>query len=170
MKKIRNYQNVEKIENYSFYVFMFILLIILIISLTSKAQVSQIWASRYDFSGNTDKSNAMTVDASGNVYVTGTCYGTVSTHGLFQDYITIKYNSAGTQLWAASYNGPGTDDDEAYSVAVDGTGNVYITGVSGGGSTGSGSTYNDYATIKYNSAGVFQWVARYTGMGSTGDD
>jgi hypothetical protein len=112
----------------------------------------------------------LAVDASGNVYVTGTSYGTVSTHGLFQNYITIKYNSAGTQQWAASYNGPGTDNDYAYSIAVDGSGNVYITGVSGGGSTGSGDTYDDYATIKYNSSGVLQWVARYTGVGSTGAD
>src|SRR5438552_1099487 len=102
MKKIRNYQNVEKIENYSFYVFMFILLIILIISLTSKAQVSQIWASRYDFSGNTDKSNAMTVDAAGNVYVTGASRSS----GIYtEDIATNKYNSSGTLLWSRRFAG-----------------------------------------------------------------
>jgi hypothetical protein len=37
---------------------------------------------------------------------------------------------------------------------VDGTGNVYVTGNSGG----------DYATIKYNGAGALQWVARYNGL------
>jgi uncharacterized delta-60 repeat protein len=130
-----------------------------------------LWVKKYNGAGsNHDEGFSVAVDAAGNVYVTGTSYGTMSGHGLFQDYITVKYNSAGVQLWANSYNGPGTDNDYAYSVAIDGTGNVYITGVSGGGSTGSGSTYDDYATIKYNSAGVFQWVARYTGMGSTGID
>ncbi len=130
-----------------------------------------VWVKKYNGAGsNHDEGNSIAVDASGNVYVTGTSYGTVSTHGLFQNYITIKYNSAGTQQWAASYNGPGTDNDYANSIAVDGSGNVYITGVSGGGSTGSGDTYDDYATIKYNSSGVMQWVARYTGVGSTGAD
>ncbi len=130
-----------------------------------------LWVKKYNGAGsNHDEANSITVDASGNVYVTGTSFGTVSSHGLFQNYITIKYNSAGLQQWAAAYNGPGTDNDYAYSIAVDGSGNVYITGVSGGGSTGSGDTYDDYATLKYNSSGVMQWVSRYTGMGGTGLD
>jgi len=47
---------------------------------------------------------------------------------------------------------------------VDGTGNVYVTGVS----WGSG-TYYDYATIKYNSAGDTLWVRKYNGPGNDYD-
>jgi uncharacterized delta-60 repeat protein len=119
-----------------------------------KAQVNIQWQTRYTSSGtNVDKAEDLVMDASGNVYVTGIGRGA---SGNF-DYITIKYNSAGAQQWIAEYNGPGNSLDEAHAVCVDGSGNVYVTGWSYGGA----STGYDYATVKYNSAGVQQWAARY---------
>ena len=60
------------------------------------------------------------------------------------------------EAWVARYNGTGNSYDEAIGVAVDNSGNVYVAGTS----RGSG-TLNDYATIKYDSAGQRQWVALY---------
>ncbi len=118
-----------------------------------------LWVARYNGPGNgVDCANAIAVDGTGNVYVTGQSKG-ISTGDA--DYATIKYNSAGDSLWVARYNGPGNDADCAYAIAVDGAGNVYVTG----NSTGIG-TADDYATIKYNSAGNQQWVARYDGPGN----
>ena len=120
------------------------------------------WVRRYNGPGNsTDWAWAIAVDGAGNAYVTGQSAGIGS--ALF-DYATIKYNVAGDTLWVRSYNGPGDNFDVAYAIAVDGAGNVYVTGYS----TAPGTGY-DYATIKYNSAGVQQWVSSYNGPGN-GDD
>ncbi len=102
----------------------------------------------------------LAIDSVGNVYVAGTSDGV----GSSRDYATIKYNAAGMEQWVARYNGLGNSLDEASDLAVDAAGNVYITGRS----YGLGTSY-DYATIKYNSAGAEQWVARYDGPGNSYD-
>jgi len=112
-----------------------------------------VWVRRYNGSGNgDDRAYALTVDDSGNVYVTGESYGS----GINYDYATIKYSPAGDTLWVRRYNGPGSGHDEAYALAVDDSGNVYVTGES----RGIGTWY-DYATIKYSAAGDSMWVRRY---------
>jgi uncharacterized delta-60 repeat protein len=121
----------------------------------------QQWLARYTAYGN-DTAYAIALDASGNVYVTGRSPGA----GTAEDYATIKYNSAGQQQWVARYNGPANFTDVAYAIAVDASGNVYVTGQSDSG--GQGSNY-DYATIKYNADGQEQWVARYDGPANDGD-
>jgi len=121
------------------------------------------WASRYNVSGNSsDYSVSIAVDGSGNVYVTGRSF--LNPQGTNSDYATVKYNSSGVLQWSATYNGPGNSYDGAYSIAIDGEGNVYITGDSYG-----EQHVTDYATIKYNSAGIQQWVARYNGPGNSYD-
>jgi uncharacterized delta-60 repeat protein len=114
-------------------------------------QYHELWSYAY----------AIAADSSGSVYVTGRSYG----NGTFYDYATVKYNSNGVQQWAARYNGPGGSDDYAYALTVDASGNVYVTGEAFF-EAGSGS---DYTTIKYNSSGIDQWVARYNGQGSSVD-
>ncbi len=84
--------------------------------------------------------------------------------GINDDYATIKYDSSGIQKWIKRYNGPGNNFDKATSIAVDTSGNIYITGES----SGIGSDL-DYATIKYSSSGVQQWVIRYNGSGNFSD-
>jgi uncharacterized delta-60 repeat protein len=119
---------------------------------------TQQWVAHYNGPGNgDDEAQALKVDSFGNVYITGRSEGI----GSGFDYATIKYNAAGVQQWVSRYNGPGNGFDAAQALAINGEGNVYITGRS----TGSG-TGEDYATIKYNSTGVQQWVARYDGGGN----
>jgi uncharacterized delta-60 repeat protein len=121
-----------------------------------------LWSSRYNGKGNDDDlSSAIAVDGLGNIIVTGYSVGLISS----EDFLTIKYNSAGTELWLSSYDNPDMNDiDIANTMALDGAGNIYISGYS----IGNG-TAEDYATVKYNSAGEEQWVRRYNGTGNDYD-
>ena len=121
-----------------------------------------LWVQRYNGPGNgEDIPSAIAVDNEGNVYITGISRG----DGTFEDCVTIKYDSNGNSLWVRRYNGPDNHVDEANSLAIDNVGNVYITGFSISSGTGK-----DYATIKYSSDGVQQWVKRYNGPGNNSDE
>ncbi|UCG91818.1 MAG: SBBP repeat-containing protein [candidate division WOR-3 bacterium] len=116
------------------------------------------WVARYNGPVNGDDgAYALAIDDAGNVYVTGQSRGS----GTTWDFATVKYDSSGTEQWVARYDGPTSSWDQAYAIAVDDAGNVYVTGWS----EGSGTGY-DYATVKYDSLGVEQWVARYDGSAS----
>lgn len=113
------------------------------------------WVKRYNGSANNDDyGNSIQIDNSSNSYVTGA----VTRTGSDQDYITIKYDANGNQVWTVFYNGPGNGEDFPSSNAIDASGNIYVTGYSYGSGTGP-----DYCTIKYNNAGIQQWVQRYDG-------
>lgn len=100
--------------------------------------------------------NDMDIDTSGNVYVTGR----IAVNSQNTNYATVKYNSAGVQQWVATYNGIGSNSiDEAVALRVDKAGNVFVTGYS----EARGFLSDTYATIKYNTNGVMQWLARYDG-------
>lgn len=133
-----------------------------IITIKYSASGSLLWSSVYNGKGNDDDlSSAVAVDGLGNVYVTGFSVGLTSS----EDYITIKYNSAGDEQWINTYDNPDMNDiDIANSMALDGSGNIYVTGYS----IGNGSS-EDYATVKYNSAGDELWVRRYNGTGNDYD-
>ncbi|WP_426062014.1 SBBP repeat-containing protein [Hymenobacter sp. B1770] len=121
----------------------------------------QLWAARYNGPANSrDEPNALAMDAAGNAYVTGISTGV----GSGTDYATVKYSPTGQQLWVARYNGPQNGYDNAWALAIDATGNVYVTGDSDG-----GSTSGDYATVKYSPAGQQLWAARYNGPTNGGD-
>lgn len=99
-----------------------------------------LWTNRYSGSNAADHANDMTLDKKGNVFVTG--WEKNQTSGNFE-YATIGYSGAGSPLWTNNYVGPAGVEDLAYAVAVDNSGNVFVTGQS------EGSSGLDYATIKY---------------------
>jgi uncharacterized delta-60 repeat protein len=113
-----------------------------------------IWVQQYDGPGEyLDQASAIAVDSESNVFITGYVTGIDSEY----DYATIKYDTDGNELWAAGYNGPGNENDIARAIAVDDSGNVYVTGAS----RAEGFDGSDYCTIKYDSEGSEIWAARY---------
>jgi len=114
-----------------------------------------VWVRRYNGSGNNwDEALVIAIDDFNNVFVTGSSVGSTTSY----DYTTIEYDSSGNQLWVSRYNGHGNSTDEALAMAIDGSGNVYVTGI-----TWSDSSYFDYATIKYHPNGDTAWVRIYSG-------
>jgi hypothetical protein len=118
----------------------------------------QQWATLYTGSSNVKLITDMETDASGNVYLTGYSAGPAATSTNPIDYITIKYNTSGTQQWLARYDGA-AKIDYARDLAIDASGNVYVTGWSEG-----ATTNDDYATVKYSATGAQLWAARYGGV------
>jgi uncharacterized delta-60 repeat protein len=129
-------------------------------SFDSPSGLPEAWVARYSGPEYQDEARAMAVDSSGNVYVTGSSWGS----GTFTDYATVKYNSAGQQQWVARHDGPANFYDSATAITVDASDNVYVTG-----ETVNSNFEDDYTTIKYNASGQEQWVATYDGHGSFGD-
>src|SRR5439155_24009326 len=131
---------------------------------TTPAQTAvQAWVQRYNGPGNGyDQGTAMAVDNTGNVFVTGSSFGSN------YDFVTIKYSNAGAPLWTNRYNGPRNGDDFANAIAVDNSGNVFVTGTSFDASRTSASS-GDYVTLGYSNAGAPLWTNRYHGSAS-GED
>jgi hypothetical protein len=115
----------------------------------------QAWVQRYNGTGNnTDNPQAVAVNSSNSVIVTGTSYGPSGF-----DYATVQYSSAGVPQWTNRFNGPANGADTALAVVVDGSNNVIVTGHS------AVSSNYIFLTIQYSAAGVPLWTNQYSGPG-----
>jgi len=110
----------------------------------------------------------------------------------------MKYASDGDSVWVRNYDGPRNLRDDASGLAIDGAGEVYVTGsatvkykadgetqwfkdgasaiavddsgnVCVTGPSYSAGTASDFTTIKYTPAGETLWVRRYNGPGNHDD-
>ncbi len=103
-----------------------------------------LWQGTLDNNGLYDIARGVAVDNANNIIVTGYC-----DIGSDCVYLTVKYDSSGTIIWADTLsNGPW---DSAFDVAVDNANNIIVTGYT---STG---VNNDYFTVKYDSSGTILW-------------
>jgi len=94
-----------------------------------------LWAESFG-SSNADVGSSISVDAFGNIYTTGYFSGTVDfdpgagTANLsaigYEDIFIQKIDATGNFLWAKSFGG--LADDNAASITIDPSGNVYTTG------------------------------------------
>lgn len=120
-----------------------------------------------------DESAGVAVDSAGNIYLSGTTSGQLGNNGQLgninfggKDTFLAKFNSNNQFQWAKQL---GTSaDDVAAGVAVDGTGNVLVTGTTGGllpNNTTAGG--EDAFVAKYNSSGQQQWIEQ---LGTSSND
>lgn len=122
------------------------------------------WVKRYNGPQNDyDEAVGIAIDNFDNVVVTGKSIG-INNH---YNYATIKYNGNGIEQWIRRYISAANHSEVPYAIAVDSSGNVYVAG--SGASMDTTSTTSDYLTIKYDSLGVQQWIAKYNGPGDYSD-
>jgi|GEM_PF-3292805 len=113
------------------------------------------------------------VDGSGNIYICGEAAGTIqlgngksyTSQSGSKDFFVAKYNSAMQCQWVAG--GGSATDDHANGLAVDASGNVYITGFLAGALVGESIAPKggiDGFVAKFNgSTGVRQWIKTFGG-------
>ncbi len=117
------------------------------------------WVSRYNGPGNSyDIVANMGTDSAGNIYV----YGSSNSSSSLFDFALIKYNSSGTELWSANYDGEGNSTDQIFKGYTDKSGNSYVTGF-----TTNLSGNNIITTAKYDSAGNMKWIKHFSAPGFT---
>jgi hypothetical protein len=136
-----------------------------------------LWGTYYG-DNDEDYGNSCATDASGNVYLAGNTQSgaNIASGGHQTNYLgntdafLVKFNSAGARQWATYYGGSGID--EGHACATDGSGNVYLTGLtasnSGISSGGHQNTYGgqiDAFLAKFNGSGTRQWATYYGGIG-----
>jgi gliding motility-associated-like protein len=163
-----------------------LLLLLPWMTFVSRAQSPQWeWARSIATSGYEIAKQVAVDPASDHVYVVGDWESDLSatfpgganpstqfnaTYGLMDGFVA-KYDQDGNLIWAFKVGGP--EDDIINAIAVDESGNIYITGYFGTGtayfsgtsphtapSTLSNACYEDFFLAKYNPDGQFQWVRR----------
>ncbi|MBW2430390.1 MAG: SBBP repeat-containing protein, partial [Deltaproteobacteria bacterium] len=119
-----------------------------------------------------DQARHVTVDASGNAYVTGStqstnfpttggAYDTIHNSVGFDDIFVTKFNAAGSGLVYSTFIGGG-DDDRGNAIAVDTSGNAYIVGTT---TSSNFPTVNAYDTSLGGTRDAI--VAKLSSDGST---
>ena len=120
-----------------------LLLILSALALPAKSQEepSILWVNTFD-GGSSDEARDVAVDSMNNIIVTGW-----SVQGTPQNYMTVKYDGNGNEIWNRTYG----EGRQARSVAVDSLDNILVTGFQFNGFTDS------FLTIKYDKNGNLLW-------------
>jgi hypothetical protein len=146
---------------------------------------SDLLYSTYIGGGHSDQAYAIAIDASGNAYITGATESDnfYISPGAFQtnyagyyDVFVTKLNSTGSKIMYSTFIG-GSEWDEGRAIAIDGSGNAYITGFTkstdydvtqGTLQSSNGGGYDVFVT-KLNSTGTALLYSTYIG-GSNNDE
>ncbi len=102
------------------------------------------WLQNHYMSGNIEKYQPSIIcDNDSGIYIAGTVNNGNA------DFITIKYDYNGNEIWTQTYNGNYNGSDVAADLTIDANNNIYVTGQSY-----NGNNY-DFCTIKYTNRDLF---------------
>lgn len=118
------------------------------------------WVSKYTEPGYFCVPKSVTVDKTGNIYITGFIKDYNGSE--YNSYFTVKYNSAGNEMWSVKNTFGTNDREEPIGIKTDFTGNVYIAGWIGNVKASS----EDFLTAKFNPGGELLWSKTYDGRGN----
>ncbi len=136
-----------------------------------------VWAKRVGGT-SVDNVTGVGVDTNGNPTIVGYFQGTANFGGAnltsagAADVFVAHYTSAGVHQWSAQYGD--ADDQRAYAVAVDGSGNIAVTGYFAGTiNFGGGSMVNvggaDMFLVKLSASGAHLWSKQFGNTGTYGN-
>ncbi len=125
----------------------------------------KIWTKQYG-TRDTDKGNSVAIDSSGNIYITGYTTGNLDGNRNRRkgekDIFLTKFSTDGKKIWTKQY-GTGFYD-EGNSIAIDSSGNIFITGSTFGSLDGRRNRDGrdpDVFLTKFNSNGTKFWTKQY---------
>jgi uncharacterized delta-60 repeat protein len=110
-----------------------------------------------------DRAEAIAVNSDGSFAVTGRSDGN-ATPVLNYNYFTVMYGTTGTQIWSASFEGTGGNDDVPMDILITPDGRVAVCGDSD--SDPSMNVSKNGVMVFYNSAG--QMISSYNYNGNAG--
>jgi hypothetical protein len=119
---------------------------------------TEVWTHHYSGTGNQNDATAIAMSPDTTVVVTGFSVGA----DYSPDIYTVKIRRGdGSEVWGKRWAGAAGARDEAWSVAVDNSGNVFVAGF-----TRTLATDTDYVVIKYQgSDGTELWTRTYHNLG-----
>ena len=135
---------------------------------------NHLWSQRFG-DERSQWGNSVAVDGPGNVILTGTFYGTVDFGGVplvnpspgdIWDIFVVKFDRDGNHLWSQRFGDSNPNWEGCWSVAVDGSRNVILTGyiegtVDFGGEPLTSAGFDDIFVVKLDSSGNHVWSKRF---------
>ena len=134
------------------------------------------WIKQQHINSTATENNAVCVnDASGNVFIAYSSTGSVSGGSNVGNYdiIIAKYNTYGVLQWLRQYPALNTSSADTWPchMAIDLSGNIYVTYQSGGSvSGGSYVSWGDIVVAKIDTNGSIQWIQQQPTFNTSSGD